>query len=200
MKTVLQLDGLDCAVCAAELEEQISKIDGVIAASLAFTTQKLSVECDGEETLEKVIYTANHFEEVRVIIPNEKNAQNTYEERHMDGELDENASKKRRAEWLRIALSAVCFVCGAVCGLFASKLVALEILSYVFFGIAYLVVAYPILILTGKNVAKGKIFDENFLMTVASIGAMLLGEIAEGVAVMLLYQLGETLQVFHGHS
>lgn len=194
MKTVLQLDGLDCAVCAAELEEQISKIDGVIAASLAFTTQKLSVECDGEETLEKVIYTANHFEEVRVIIPNEKNAQNTYEERHMDGELDENASKKRRAEWLRIAFSAVCFVCGAVCGLFASKLVALEILSYVFFGIAYLVVAYPILVLTGKNVAKGKIFDENFLMTVASIGAMLLGEIAEGVAVMLLYQLGETLQ------
>ena len=194
MKTVLQLDGLDCAVCATELEEQISKIDGVIAASLAFATQKLSVECDGEETLEKVIYTANHFEEVRVIIPNEKNAQNTYEERHMDGELDENASKKRRAEWLRIAFSAVCFACGAVCGQFVSVSAALKIVSYVLFGIAYLVVAYPILLLTGKNVAKGKIFDENFLMTVASVGAMLLGETAEGVAVMLLYQVGETLQ------
>lgn len=98
MKQILQLDGLDCAVCAAELEEQISNIEGVIQASLAFTTQKLSVEYDREETLEKIIYTANHFEEVRVIIPNAKNTQiskNTAKE-----ETEEMSNKKRRHEWL----------------------------------------------------------------------------------------------------
>ena len=50
------------------------------------------------------------------------------------------------------------------------------------------------LISTVKNLVKGKIFDENFLMTVASIGALCLQEYAEGVLVMILYQTGETLQ------
>lgn len=192
MKQILQLDGLDCAVCAAELEEQISNIEGVIQASLAFTTQKLSVEYDREETLEKIIYTANHFEEVRVIIPNAKNTQiskNTAKE-----ETEESSNKKRRREWLCISISAVCFACGAIVGHFSYALQVLQIVSYILYAAAYFTVAYPILMLTCKNVAKGKIFDENFLMSVASIGAMLLGEIAEGVAVMLLYQLGETLQ------
>ena len=192
MKQILQLDGLDCAVCAAELEEQISNIEGVIQASLAFTTQKLSVEYDREETLEKIIYTANHFEEVRVIIPNTKNTQiskNTAKE-----ETEESSNKKRRHEWLCISISAVCFACGTIIGHFSYALQVLQIVSYILYAAAYFTVAYPILMLTCKNVAKGKIFDENFLMSVASIGAMLLGEIAEGVAVMLLYQLGETLQ------
>ncbi|MDE7330433.1 MAG: cadmium-translocating P-type ATPase [Clostridia bacterium] len=77
----------------------------------------------------------------------------------------------------------------------------LRILSYVFFGISYIAVGHPVLINTAKNIVKGKIFDENFLMTIASVGAILLGifapdgdGLAEGVAVMLLYQLGELLQ------
>jgi Cd2+/Zn2+-exporting ATPase len=76
---------------------------------------------------------------------------------------------------------------------------ALKIVAYVFFGIAYITVGYKVLWSTVKNISKGKIFDENFLMTIASIGAVLLGifegeGFAEGVAVMLLYQLGELLQ------
>ena len=63
MKTTIQLSGLDCANCAAELERKIAKIDGVQFASLAFVTQKLSVECDNEQTLQKVIQTANAFED-----------------------------------------------------------------------------------------------------------------------------------------
>lgn len=50
------------------------------------------------------------------------------------------------------------------------------------------------LVSTVKNVAKGRVFDENFLMTIASVGAVILGDYAESVAVMLLYQIGEWLQ------
>jgi Cd2+/Zn2+-exporting ATPase len=68
------------------------------------------------------------------------------------------------------------------------------IFSYVFFGLAYLTVGYPVLISTVKNISKGKIFDENFLMTAASIGAFALLQLSEAVEVMWLYQLGELLQ------
>ena len=61
MKKVIQLTGLDCANCAAELEEEISKIAGVTYASLAFVNQKLTVEYDDETVLEKILYAANHF-------------------------------------------------------------------------------------------------------------------------------------------
>lgn len=191
MQTVLQLDGLDCAVCAAELEEKISKIQGVSNASVAFATQKLSLEYDSAETLDKVIYAANHFEEVRVVLRNEKNALNADNEIHETTNYfaTDNAAKKRRNEWLRMAISAVCFVFGAVSGLFSWT--AISLCGYL---AAYVAVAYPIWITTVKNISKGNVFDENFLMTVASVGAMCLGEFAESVAVMWLYQLGETLQ------
>jgi Cd2+/Zn2+-exporting ATPase len=191
MQTVLQLDGLDCAVCAAELEEKISKIQGVNNASVAFATQKLSLEYDSAETLDKVIYAANHFEEVRVVLRNEKNALNAVDGIHetTDDFAAENAIKKRRNEWLRMAISAVCFIFGAVSGLLSWTVVSL--CGYL---AAYVAVAYPIWITTVKNISKGNVFDENFLMTIASVGAMCLGEFAESVAVMWLYQLGETLQ------
>lgn len=67
-------------------------------------------------------------------------------------------------------------------------------ISYACYAVAYFSVGRSVLVSTAKNIAKGRIFDENFLMTIASVGAVLLGDYAEGVAVMLLYQLGEWLQ------
>ena len=180
MKTVLQLDGLDCAACAAELEEQIAKIDGILSANVAFATQKLSVEYQTQDALDKAIYAANHFEEVHVVFGVTSDNKRTEQPQ---------VQKSHRGEWLRILLSAFCLSTGLIC-----TALSWEIIAYVAYAVAYLSVAFPILIATGKNIAKGRIFDENFLMTVASIGAIILGETLEGVAVMLLYQIGETLQ------
>ena len=59
---------------------------------------------------------------------------------------------------------------------------------------AYLIIGYDILRKAGKGILRGQVFDENFLMTVASVGAMCVAEYAEGVAVMVLYQIGEYFQ------
>ena len=59
---------------------------------------------------------------------------------------------------------------------------------------AYLIAGYDVLLTAGRNILRGRVFDENFLMSAASLGAMAIGEAAEGVMVMLLYQLGEYLQ------
>ena len=182
MKTVLQLEGLDCASCAAELERQIAAIEGVTFVTIAFVTQKLTVEYETQATLEKVVDTANRFEEVRVLDAPERTGAGMRPTKKV-------RDKKRFLEWLRIAISALFFVGGFLLEKLTESKFAL-----VCYAVSYFVVGYPVLISTAKNIARGKIFDENFLMTVASIGAFLLGETGEAVLVTFLYQIGETLQ------
>lgn len=67
-------------------------------------------------------------------------------------------------------------------------------LSAVLYLIPYFVIGYDILIKAGRGILNKQVFDENFLMAVATVGAMLLGEFKEGVAVMLFYQIGELFQ------
>ena len=69
-------------------------------------------------------------------------------------------------------------------------------LRFALFMAAYLIVGYDILIKAAKGIANGEPFDENFLMAVATVGAIALGEYAEGVAVMLFYQIGELFQSY----
>lgn len=261
MTNNIKICGLDCANCARELEEEIEKIEGVNSVTVDFMAQKVICDCE-EQTLEKVKYCCNHFEDVKVVEEPEKNVGREYGEkikianlccancaRELEEELNKLDGVQAAVDFvnMRISLNAadseardraiycithfedvkivkeggekkpflkehlkdiICLIIGAVffvpvfiidvMGLTENNL-TLRILSYVFFAIAYIAVGHPVLINTVKNVAKGRIFDENFLMTIASVGAILLGifagdGFAEGVAVMLLYQLGELLQ------
>ena len=186
MKKTFLLEGLDCANCAAELEREVAKIQGVSSASLSFVNQKLTVEYENETVLEKIVYTVTHFEDVKIL-------QETENGRGRYAANGEKQRKNRMREWLFIVVSAIVLAVGLLLGKWTDGL-TLQIAKYACFAIAYLLVGYPVLRATVKNIVKGKIFDENFLMTIASIGAMLLSEYAEGVLVMLLYQIGETLQ------
>ena len=69
-----------------------------------------------------------------------------------------------------------------------------NIVSIILFGVSYLVIGYDILLKAIKNIKRGKIFDENFLMAFATIGAICINELAEAVTVMLFYQIGELFQ------
>ncbi len=184
MKQVLKIKGLDCAGCAAELERRISKTVGVSSVSVSLVNQKINVEYDTHETLERIVDLVNHFEEVKVV--------------NDVGRVELNAENHKK-DWILIALSAALFITAVLLEKLASGLGA-EIARYALYAAAYFTVGYPVLLATVKNVLKGKIFDENFLMTVASIGAICIGEMGEGVMVMLLYQIGETLQSLAVHA
>ena len=98
-------------------------------------------------------------------------------------------TKKQRIVLLRIAAAAVLLACGL--------LLPLEgIWKTLLFAAAYLAAGYDILIKAVKGIFSGQPFDENFLMAVATVGAFALGELTEGVAVMLLYQIGELFQSY----
>ncbi len=178
MKQVLHIENLDCPVCAEALQSDLQKVKGVISVQVDYVTQTITLDAENDEAVKKVVKITNKFEEVRVLD---------------EGGRCEMKTEKHRKEWLQLGVCSILFGLGL---LFANLLSgkAGSILSCVFYGGAYLAVGYPVLISTVKNVVKGRVFDENFLMTLASIGAIALGEVTEGVAVMFLYQLGELLQ------
>jgi len=100
-------------------------------------------------------------------------------------------SKKQKKVLIRIIISSVLLVALMI----TSKLVQLnKWVEFVLFLAPYLIIGYDILKKAIKGIAKGQVFDENFLMAVATIGAVALGDFAEGAAVMLFYQIGELFQ------
>ena len=71
-----------------------------------------------------------------------------------------------------------------------------ETVQSVLYLAAYVLAGYDVLLKAVKNISKGKVFDENFLMAIASIGSIILSDYAEGAAVMLFYQVGEYFQSY----
>ena len=181
----LKISGLCCANCARELEEELNAINGV-TATVDFVNLSIVLSSADESAREKAVYSITHFEDVKIVDGKEKK---------------KSLFKARLKDIICLIIGFVFFVPVFVFDItgVAHDNLTLTVLNYVFFGISYAAAAHPVLIKTVKNVLKGKIFDENFLMTVASVGAILLGifagdGLAEGAAVMLLYQLGELLQ------
>ena len=90
----------------------------------------------------------------------------------------------------RIIIGAILFIVAIVID------VNIEWLNIALYLISYIIVGGDIVMKAVKNIFRGKVFDENFLMSIATIGAMLIGEYPEGIAVMLFYQVGELFQSY----
>lgn len=99
-------------------------------------------------------------------------------------------NKKMKKQLIRIIISGIL--------LFSSMIVTIDIkyINDIIFIISYFIIAYDILLKAFKNIKRGKIFDENFLMSVATIGALCIHNIPEAVSVMLFYQVGELFQSY----
>ena len=102
-------------------------------------------------------------------------------------------SKKQKKVLFRIILAAA-FT--AVAAILSAVLHVNDYIKLVLFLIPYLIIGYDILKKAGLGIIHGKIFDENFLMAIATVGAVILGEYLEGTAVMLFYQIGELFQSY----
>lgn len=107
-------------------------------------------------------------------------------------------SRKQKRTLFRIIAAAVVFAAGVALGfIFPESEERFEPLWFVrtaALAAAYIMAGYDVLWKAIRNIAHGQVFDENFLMTVASIGAMIIGEYSEGAAVMIFYQVGELFQ------
>ncbi len=181
MEMVLYMKNLDCPNCAEKIRAETERIPFVKKADMNFMAKKLSLTAadeSGEAVLREVRrITASMEPDVEVMLLDNPASMPAANE-------DESSDVKIMA--VRIAVSAAVFIAGLI---FRDSSRALWI-----FLAAYFIIGLDVLITAGKNILRGRPFDECFLMAVASLGAFFIGEYPEGVAVMILYQLGETLQ------
>ena len=176
------LDGLDCANCAMKIEKKVNEIKGVKQAIVNFTTCKLTIEASDKDLATIENETKRVIKEVE---PDVSMKEITKKKQEVQGKKDD---QEKRA-LLRIILSAI--------GLLILFLWSpAEPIKFIGFLLIYLVIGFDIIKRAVGNIIKGQIFDENFLMAIATIGAMLIGEYPEAVAVMLFYQVGEYFQGF----
>lgn len=97
---------------------------------------------------------------------------------------------KNQKEILRISVSIIIFIVGMIIQSVQNN----KVVTLFVFLCGYILIGYDVLYRAVRNILKGKIFDENFLMTIATIGAFVIGEYPEGIAVMIFYQVGELFQ------
>jgi len=176
-KKKLKLDGLGCANCAYKIEEELRK-RGFVSASINFVTKELEIEGDVGKA-KRVIKSVEP--NIRVI-ENEKN-DHDFAHQHDD--------EKNSKNMLFFTISSVAlFVTGLVMSYYNFN--SVSVLGI--FATSYLLVGWKVLKNAFVNSIRGKLFDENFLMTVATLGAFAIKEYPEAVAVILFYMIGEFLQ------
>ena len=177
---IYMLENLGCAHCAAKMEEKIGQIAGVEQATITFATKQLRVTAeDPDSYLDEIRSICTSIESQVLVIPREMKVKQQTVDNH----------QKKKKDWgdLPIILAgAILFFIGNVLGHFG-----MESASFMVFIIAYLVLGGEILLEAGKNISHGQIFDENFLMCIATIGAFVIREYPEAVGVMLFYRIGE---------
>ncbi|MGL4761707.1 MAG: heavy metal translocating P-type ATPase [Sarcina sp.] len=188
----LTLKDLDCAGCAGKIEEKTNALSEVKEATLNFTVKTLAVELNDAKDVGKV------KKEIRDIVfklePDVKVIDE--DEINYDEEIEVSSEPKDfKVESSLNVFNITRFVIGVILFLVAQFSGFSETVNNGIFVVSYVILGYPTVWKAVKNIFRAKnIFDENFLMTIASIGAFLIGEHPEAVAVIMFYEIGEMFQ------
>lgn len=179
-----RLDGLDCANCAMKIEKKVQTIEGVKEANVNFTTGKLRIVANEADLATVETKTKQAIKEIEPDV-----AVSEITNTHQDGDGHNHEHDNSRNDLLRILISAL----GMGLLIWFSPTGIVRLIGYL---LIYGLIGFDVIKKAVMNITKGQIFDENFLMAIATIGAMIIGEYPEAVAVMLFYQVGEYFQGF----
>ncbi|MFA5468771.1 MAG: heavy metal translocating P-type ATPase [Sphaerochaetaceae bacterium] len=172
---IYNLTGVDCPSCALKIEEAATRLEGVKSSQLNMVSGKfvVSLDAQGGPQFDSLLKST-----VAKVDPNVKM----------------RLFKESKGVWktfytlpLRVLTTIILI------------LIARRIDSFPLYLLAYLISGYDVIFKALKNIFKGRLFDENFLMTIATVGAFLIGQHAEAVAVMAFYQIGEFFQTLAVH-
>ncbi|MEI4622199.1 heavy metal translocating P-type ATPase [Bacillus cereus] len=183
-KEVFVLEGLDCANCAMKIETKVKEMPTVSNATVDFVSKKLKIEVANEKELETTVQDIKNIVqklEPDVKVVREEKTGHDHGHRHDHGE-----GNVKKMIW-RLAIGGVLTGIAALAGL-------PQMMTIPLFVIAYLLIGGDIVWRAVRNITRGQVFDENFLMAIATLGAFAIGQYSEAVAVMLFYQVGELFQ------
>ncbi len=213
----MQVGGMDCPSCEMKIETRLQKLSGVTEAAVDVATGRLTVSYDPQQVSEKAIQDSVIGLGYTIVTPKplsrtsehdshnghkhddshahshedhdrgDDNDNDDHDHSHGDGEF----SLKR--EGLLIGIVIALFILGSV---FEKPLhnTPFSIAEYIVFITAYLLSGWGVLTIAGRNILKGQVFDENFLMAIATLGAIAIHQLPEAVGVMLFFKIGETFQ------
>lgn len=185
---VYLLKGLDCPNCSAKIEKEVGELNGVSSSVVNLMKQTLTISVDASvamtvaKQIEAIVH--NHEPEVEV----SEYAAEATTIKNTKNKDDKDDSKKMI---FRLISGAVFFAIGIILGELVKAPSPVEL---AFLIVSYIILGGDVVLKAVKNITKGRVFDENFLMTLSTVGAFIIGEYPEAVAVMLFYQVGEFFQ------
>ena len=218
MEIKLVLNGLDCANCANKIEDKVNKINGVKEATVNFSTTVLTAEIKEENLkseiineIKSIVKKLEPHVKVEEKIDNKEIKNKTKactssccskDNDHHEGSKDkihEHSHEKEESSngKIEILKDNWLLIVGAIIYAIALLYNENNKISIILFVASYLAIGGEVILTAIKNILRGEVFDENFLMSIATIGAFFIGEYPEAVAVMLFYQIGE---VFQGYA
>ena len=181
-KDIYILENLGCANCAAKMERKIQELPQVDFANIVFATKQLQiVQNTSEDLLPEFQKICSSIESEVAVRKREEGTAGREKEKR--GRFAEN-----KKDFCEIGIGAVLLIAGKMTETFGGYI------SPVLFVVGYLVLGRSVLWTAVRNLGKGQIFDENFLMSIATLGAFIIGEYSEAVGVMLFYRVGDLFE------
>ena len=190
MKRIFLLKGLDCPNCSAKIEKEVGELDGVQSSVVNLMKQTLTINVTQKavDTIASQIETIVHSHEPDVEVSEIVQESYIPEKKQEANESYNNEDKKLT---IRLAIGAAIYAIGMALTVFAKVPLPIEL---AFLIVSYVILGGDVVWQAVRNISKGRVFDEHFLMSVSTIGAFVIGEYPEAVAVMLFYQVGEFFQ------
>ncbi len=179
-KQVYILENLDCANCAAKIERKIQDLPQIEFANLIFPTKQLQIVSNTEEEMLPILQQICDSMEENVLVKKREYKKEATGVSHIFPQW------KKEVLW--ILAGVVVWIAAMVVQDVSNES------SFIIYIIGYLMLGWKVLKTAGKNILKGQVFDENFLMGIATIGAFFIGEYTEALGVMVFYRIGELFE------
>lgn len=188
MEETLLLKDLNCPNCAAKIEDRICKMDVVETANFTLATHqlKLTGSWEDREALKRDIQDiCDAIEEGVTVADYERKSKATMDDHGHDHDHGSDAVT------IAVIVAGLLFMLYEVLSSFVPSISLPESIETPIYYIAYILLAFPVLRIAGRNILKGQVFDENFLMSIATLGAIAIDALPEAVGVILFYRIGE---------
>ena len=202
----LSLEGLDCANCANKIEQKVNRLEEIEEANVNFSMGRMNVtmkeELNKEDVIGKITKIVKELEpdvdvkelEPDVLVSEDKEKHVHCHDGACNCHVDHSHEIEEKSGILGFIKENILLILGIV--LYAAAMIFKDSMSQVaiLFILSYVLVGEKVVLTALKNIRRGQIFDENFLMSVATLGAIAIGEYPEAVAVMVFYEIGELFQ------
>ena len=188
MEETLLLKGLNCANCAAKIEDRIRKMDGIESANFTVATHQLRLtgEWEDREALKRDIQDiCDSIEEGVTVADYERKSKAVMDDHGHDHDHGSDAVT------IAVIVAGLLFMAYEGLTTVVPSIGLPESIETPIYYIAYILLAFPVLRIAGRNILKGQVFDENFLMSIATLGAIAIDALPEAVGVILFYRIGE---------